>query len=74
VIDVTTAPIDPSAVLDRVGGREDGAVLLFLGTVRDHNDGRLVEGLQYEAYPETSLWRSPARVPIARSRSTRDGT
>jgi molybdopterin synthase catalytic subunit len=28
----------------------DGAVALFLGTVRDHNDGRDVDGLEYEAY------------------------
>lgn len=31
---------------------EDGAVLLFLGTVRNHNDGRAVQGLEYEAYRE----------------------
>lgn len=33
-----------------MGGDEDGAVLLFLGTVRDHADGRPVRGLRYEAY------------------------
>lgn len=34
----------------RVGGDADGAVLLFLGTVRNHADDRPVEGLRYEAY------------------------
>lgn len=44
-------PIDPAALLRRVGGPADGAVALFLGTVRDRSDGRPVESLEYEAYP-----------------------
>lgn len=47
---ITRDPIDPAAVLDRVGDTGDGAVLLFLGTVRDHNDGRTVTGMTYDAY------------------------
>ncbi len=43
-------PIDARALLERVGSRADGAVVLFLGTVRDHNDGRPVRGMRYEAY------------------------
>jgi molybdopterin synthase catalytic subunit len=43
-------PIRVQALVDEVGGPEDGAVLVFLGTVRDHNDGRRVEGVRYEAY------------------------
>ncbi len=35
-----------------VGSERDGAVLLFLGTVRNHNQGRAVQQLHYEAYPE----------------------
>lgn len=49
---ITRDPIDPSAVLERVGAPEDGAALLFLGVVRDHNDGATVTGLSYEAYDE----------------------
>jgi molybdopterin synthase catalytic subunit len=37
-------------VLARVGGAGDGAVLLFLGTVRDQNEGRRVSGMRYAAY------------------------
>ena len=48
--DVTADPIDPSEVLDRVSAHEDGAVLLFLGVVRNHADGRPVDGMRYEAY------------------------
>jgi molybdopterin synthase catalytic subunit len=47
---ITTRPIDPQEVLQGVGGEQHGAVLLFLGTVRDHNDGRPVRGMRYEAY------------------------
>lgn len=49
---IVHAPIDPTTVLSRVGSAQDGAVVLFLGTVRDHNDGRPVRGLRYEAYEE----------------------
>ena len=47
---ITRDPIDPRAVLDRVGSSGDGAALLFLGVVRDHNEGSGVTGLTYEAY------------------------
>ena len=33
----------------------DGAVLLFVGTVRNHNKGRKVLYLEYEAYPEMAV-------------------
>ncbi len=49
---VISGPIDPAALTGRVGAAEDGAVLLFLGIVRDHNDGRAVSGMEYEAYAE----------------------
>jgi molybdopterin synthase catalytic subunit len=47
---LTTDPIDPGQVLGAVGADADGAVVLFLGTVRDHNDGRPVAGMRYDAY------------------------
>ncbi len=49
---ITSDPIDTAGVLAKVGHAEDGAVLLFLGVVRDHNDGRPVSGVGYEAYAE----------------------
>lgn len=49
---VTADPIDPGRVLASVAAPEDGAVLLFLGVVRDHNEGRPVTGMEYEAYEE----------------------
>lgn len=50
--EITSEPIDPSDILRRVGDSGDGAVLLFLGTVRDRNEGRAVQGMEYEAYEE----------------------
>lgn len=47
---ITVDPIDPAQVMAAVGGDEDGAVLLFLGVVRNHADGRPVDGMHYEAY------------------------
>ena len=44
--------IDPAQVLTLIGADQDGASLLFLGVVRDHNDGRSVGGVRYDAYEE----------------------
>lgn len=48
--DVVTEPIDTAAVLADVGDAGDGAVLLFVGTVRNHAGGRPVDGITYDAY------------------------
>jgi molybdopterin synthase catalytic subunit len=47
---ITDQPIDVAAVLAAVGSDADGAVVLFLGTVRHDNEGRAVTGLHYDAY------------------------
>jgi molybdopterin synthase catalytic subunit len=47
---VTTAPLDSAAVVAAVEGEGHGAVATFLGLVRDHNQGRKVTHLIYEAY------------------------
>jgi molybdopterin synthase catalytic subunit len=44
------APIDAEAMLREVAAPARGAVLLFLGVVRDVNDGREVTGIEYSAY------------------------
>jgi len=43
-------PIDPIALLQRVRTPANGAVILFLGAVRQVNDGRAVTGIDYAAY------------------------
>lgn len=47
---ITRDPIGAESVLSLVGGASDGATVLFLGHVRDRNDGQSVSGMRYEAY------------------------
>jgi molybdopterin synthase catalytic subunit len=46
-------PIDVAAL--QATGSGDGALCLFVGVVRDHNEGRRVLRLEYEAYEEMAL-------------------
>src|SRR4249920_811725 len=68
---IVDAPIDTAALIRDVGRSANGATLLFIGTVRDVNDGRPVTGLEYSAY------RSMAErelADIAREASERFGS
>ena len=47
---VTEEPIDFQHAIDCVTDSTMGATVLFLGTVRNHNRGKEVESLHYEAY------------------------
>lgn len=49
---VTPAPLDATALVAALSecGSRDGAVITFLGLVRNHNLGRAVRFLEYEAY------------------------
>ncbi len=47
---ITADPLDPEPLTRHVTTNEDGAVVTFLGVTRDHNAGRRVEYLEYEAY------------------------
>jgi len=44
--------IDVAGLLAEVRNTANGATLLFLGQVRDVNDGRAVTGIEYSAYDE----------------------
>jgi len=55
VVKLESGPISLDALVSAVRGDEDGAVALFLGTVRNHNDGRDVQRLEYHAYDEMAL-------------------
>ena len=43
-------PIDIAALLAKVARHANGATVVFIGTVRDVNDGRAVSGMEYTAY------------------------
>lgn len=49
-IRLVETPIDPAALIRAVSAADKGAVSLFLGTVREMNDGRAVASLRYSAY------------------------
>lgn len=48
---ITTEVITGTEVREAVEGPDAGAVVVFLGTVRNNTDGRPVTCLEYEAYP-----------------------
>lgn len=43
-------PIEPDALRAALGSAHAGAYASFEGWVRDHNEGRAVDGLRYEAH------------------------
>ena len=49
---VTNQPIDLDELVRYVSDPEAGAIATFIGTTRNHNEGRKVIALDYEAYPE----------------------
>lgn len=51
-VDVVREEINPNEVLGLVGSEEDGANILFVGRVRNHNEGLSVQGVRYEAYED----------------------
>lgn len=52
MIELTREPIDYYTLTEKVRLDSCGAVLTFLGTVRDLTGGRETVALDYEAYPE----------------------
>lgn len=50
MIQITSDPIDNSAVLGHVASNRAGAVVLFLGTTREFTGDRRTESLDYECY------------------------
>jgi molybdopterin synthase catalytic subunit len=51
IITVTTEPLDLAAHERAVANKAAGAVVSFAGVVRDHDGGRGVVELEYEAHP-----------------------
>lgn len=52
MIELTNSPIDSAELLRKVGSAQAGAVVLFLGTVREMTGDRRTIALDYECYPE----------------------
>lgn len=52
MIRLTRNPIDYQAMTEDVRSHASGAVVLFLGTVREMTEGKQTVALDYEGYPE----------------------
>jgi molybdopterin synthase catalytic subunit len=50
LFEITSDPLSVDALVQTVLTSGDGAVVTFVGTVRDNNEGRAVITLEYEAY------------------------
>lgn len=58
---VTKEAIDLQELVNFVSDPEAGAIVTFIGTTRNNNEGRKVIALDYEAYPEMAE-RELARI------------
>lgn len=52
LFEITEAELSADKVIARLADPGNGAVVTFVGVVRDNTDGRRVLYLEYEAYPE----------------------
>jgi molybdopterin synthase catalytic subunit len=64
-------PLQPSAALAEVANVANGAAVLFVGMVREVNDGRPVTGIEYSAYEGMAARELAA---IAGEAAARSGT
>ena len=55
LFEVTAEPLSVDSLVDAVLTGADGAVVTFVGTVRDNHHGRAVLALEYEAYGEMAM-------------------
>ncbi len=49
--EIRETPLDVPEVLDALADAASGGLTLFVGTVRDHDGGKGVTGLEYSAHP-----------------------
>ena len=68
MIRLTHDPIDYHALTESVRSTVSGAVVLFLGTVRELTGGRRTLALDYEGYPEMAQAKLAELEATARSR------
>ncbi len=68
MIELVESPIDTAALLGYVSSPQAGAVVLFLGTVREITAGRRTVALDYECYPDMARKKLAELEAEARSR------
>ncbi len=67
MIQLTHEPIDYAALTEAVRSPQAGAVVLFLGTVREFTAGRQTVALDYEAYASMAVTKMEELLEQARS-------
>jgi molybdopterin synthase catalytic subunit len=65
---LSETPIDPAPLLRSLDEARAGACVTFAGWVRNHNDGRAVQRLDYEAYPVLAVKEGERVVAEARAK------
>ena len=50
MVAITTGAIDPAEVMREIATPGTGGIDLFVGTVRDNNEGKAVASIEYTAY------------------------
>jgi MoaE-MoaD fusion protein len=70
LVALSEAPLDPKAITDRVRSAGDGAIVTFLGIVREASRGKTVRALVYEAYGAMAQRQMEALAEEARRRFT----
>ncbi|HXE73595.1 MAG TPA: molybdenum cofactor biosynthesis protein MoaE [Candidatus Nitrosotenuis sp.] len=68
LVRLTEGPVSVDECLQAVRRPDCGAVVLFLGTARNHSQGQPVERLEYQAYPRMALAELEALASEVRRR------
>lgn len=65
--EITDRPLDPAVVDAAVRGPRFGAVVVFSGVVRNHDDGQDVSALEYSAHPQATRFLRECCAAVAES-------
>lgn len=64
---ISAEPLDAAIVDAAVAGPEHGAVVVFTGLVRNHDDGQSVSALEYSAHPDAERFLRTCCEEVAAS-------
>jgi molybdopterin synthase catalytic subunit len=67
-LELTHQPVDYFALVENMRTHRAGAVVLFLGTVRELTAGKQTASLDYEAYPEMAIRQLNTLIDDAETR------
>jgi len=66
LLDIRDTPLDVGEVVAALQDAAAGGVTLFVGAVRDHDDDRSVDGLDYTAHPSALAEMTAVAEEVAR--------